>query len=109
MKKMTSSLVAALFVCVCGCRDKNLDVERIEGVVCASRADILGSYLLKITARCDDDCDPLPNAKIELAFDEFDEKGSNRIKGFEATSDGKGQYTMSLKGIPRSPTEYGND
>src|SRR5262245_56791049 len=93
MKESLLALMAGILVWVCGCRDKNHDVEAIEGVVCASRTDIIESYLLVVTACCRNDCDPLPNAKIELAFDE---KGRKPIKGFEATSGEKGRYTISL-------------
>jgi len=77
----------------------------IEGTVCTSRTPIDLSYRLVGSGDLPNGYDPISDADVSLSFDK---EGRSPVVGFNARTDAKGRYTIPLKGIPPSPTEYGN-
>ena len=80
------------------------DDREISGVVLTTRG-LDRSHIDPLIQEVDDEYKPVPGAEVRLAFDK---DGHRPVTGYESKSDAAGKYTIKLKGIPRSPTEYGN-
>jgi hypothetical protein len=89
-------------IAICGCPAPTS--YTIQGVVCSTKRDIIGSYFQRASAHVDDDDSPLTGAKVELAFDE---EGKQLIDGMSAISGPNGEYEIKTNGIPPPTSRYG--
>jgi hypothetical protein len=96
--------VGVVFFTIPGCNSSPEGLE-LQGIV-VTYPNLADSFLGTSIRDTDEELTPIAGAKVKLSLDK---EGHKLLKGYEAESNPKGLYTIKLAGLPRSPTEYGND